>query len=225
MKTNYQPNLFSTCFHRWRKIKELRKLILKTILIRQTEIRQKRDYRSCFSLLPLRASVISCHIGSPYLNLHFLITCISEGPIGVCFIISHGKWLFYNVSRSSSHATALDLLPLDFSRLHFYIVFIWTEECCVSLALAKWGAVEQRGINNTCLSLKFTFIKRATAALHEPGEPWDAHTLWHFYTQLSTTQLRPLIFHSITGEDQLKVRRTCRFSKGLKKNGPAMHSV
>lgn len=31
-------------------------------------------------------------------------------------------------------------------------------------------AVEWSGINNTCLSLKFTFIKWATAALHEPGE-------------------------------------------------------
>lgn len=67
------------------------------------------------------------------------------------------------------------LLSSDFSRLHFTlylfelksVAFHWLLPSGDFSLAVEWGG---RGINNTCLSLKFTFIKQATAALHEPGE-------------------------------------------------------
>lgn len=110
---------------------------------------------------------------------------VASHPFGICFIITDGKWLFYNVSRSSSQVTALDLWSVS-PRL-----FAFSPSCSTSAAYIftlylfelksvafHWHlpsgdfslAVGRCGINNTCLSLKFTFIKWATAALHKPGE-------------------------------------------------------
>lgn len=115
----------------------------------------------------------------PRLHVHSTFHSVASPPTGPCFMISHGKWLFYNVSPLSSarqhwissHST---LLPNIFWNLFELksVQFHWLlPNGYFSLVDKQWG------INNTCLSLKYTFIKQACAALHGPAESYIAHTV------------------------------------------------
>lgn len=97
--------------------------------------------------------------------LHDSVHCFGWPPIAPHFIISHGKWLFYNVielssmrqpwisSHSTSAANIFALYLFEQRSVQFHWLF---PSGYFSRAAQRWG------INNTCPSLKFTFIKRAS---------------------------------------------------------------
>lgn len=71
-------------------------------------------------------------------------------------------------------ATALDLFTFHFSSLLFFPLYLFKQEGAQFHCLFPNGyfsvVLEQWGINETCQSLKFSFIKQTSAAPHEPGE-------------------------------------------------------
>lgn len=135
---------------------------------------------------------------SHFLNLHFLITCISEGGLLSHWTVVYNYYLlkgsdYFIMSVSWALMRRHWISSCLTSAAYIFTLYLFELRSVAFHWLLPSGdfslAVEQWGINNTCLSLKCTFIKRAAAALHK------MHTQWHFYRQLLTAMLRPLIFH------------------------------
>lgn len=89
----------------------------------------------------------------------------------LCFL--NGRLLFYNVTRLCSVQQHW-IFSRSTSAAYFFSLYLFKQRGAQFHCLFPNGyfsvVLEQQGINDTCQSLKYTFIKQTSAAPHEPGE-------------------------------------------------------
>lgn len=95
-----------------------------------------------------------------------------QWPLLLCFIKC--KVIILQCHPAELCAAALDLFTLHFNSLLFFPLHLFKQRGAQFHCLFPNGyfsvVLKQWGFNDTCQSLKFTFIKQTSAAPHEPGE-------------------------------------------------------